>query len=322
MSRRPAQTNWVDPGSLHTTLNWLWLRAARRKEPGRMANQAAVPRRYSPGRVSAAAFDRQNIFSVSNFAPRRHDSKTRRHKADFQSLSISRLRLQSSRGSRLRLLRVLVRAFQRSLTCSPAVAMSLVVTSSALAAAARRAAYRNVPTQRELAARQLQILPRGSGRPSRSQNSLLVLLTQNVFREMRVECPVGIASRKICDGDSVYRSLTVVCVRHRVKSALRKRTATPQPFQRQHDSAARSVARNSFLSILRAGRIKLACSAKKMRKENPIKLHKSEGKPGSERSPAGPHEIGTAWFYSLRGTNFTNSAASGENSAVAAVLRG
>src|ERR1700722_12402151 len=287
-----------------------------------MANQAAVPRRYSPGRVSAAAFDRGNIFSASNFAPRHHDSKTRPYTGDFRSLSISRLRLQSSRGLPPQLRRLLVRAFQGWPMCSPAPVMSLAVTSSAPAGAARRAAYRNVPTQRELEARQPQILPRVSGRPSRSQNSLLVLLTQNVFREMRVECPVGIASRKICHGVSVYRSLTVVCVRHRIKSALRKRTATPQSLQRQHNAAARSVTRNRFLSILRAGRIKFACSAKKMRKENPIKLHKSEGQPCSERSPAGPNGIGTARSYGLRGTNFTSSAASGENSAVAAVLRG
>src|SRR5580704_3218987 len=106
-----------------------------------MAIPVAVPPRYSPDRVSAAAFDRQNISSASNFAPRRHDSKTPPHKGDFRSLSIFRLRLQSSRESRLRLRRLLARAFQCRLMYSPAAAMSLVeiVTLSARAGAARRA---------------------------------------------------------------------------------------------------------------------------------------------------------------------------------------
>src|SRR6202035_3297237 len=208
-----------------------------------MANPVAVPRHYSPDRVSAAAFDRRNISSASNFAPRRHDSKTPPHKLDFQSLSVSRLRFQSSRGLRLRLRRLRAWPFRRWLMCSPEVATSLAVTSSARAGAARRA-YRNAPTQKELQARQPQIPPRVSGRPSRSQNSLLVLLKQNVFRETRVECLVGIASPKICHRISGYRSLTVVYVRHWVKSALRKRTAASQPFQRQPDSAARPVTRN------------------------------------------------------------------------------
>src|SRR5580704_7969649 len=144
-----------------------------------MANPVAVPQHYSPDRVSAAASDRRNISSASNFALHRHDSKTPPHKRDFQSLPVSHLWLQPSRGLRLRLRRLLAWPFRRWLRSSPAVVTSLAVTSSARAGVARRA-YRNAPRQKELQARQPQIPPRVSGRPSRSQNSLLVSLRQNV----------------------------------------------------------------------------------------------------------------------------------------------
>jgi hypothetical protein len=149
------------------------------------------------------------------------------------------------------------------------------------------------------------------------------MLTQSVFRKTRVECFMGICSRNISHyRRSGFRNIAFIYVRHRIKSAPRKRTAASQPFQRQHNAAPRSVSRNCFLSVLRAGRIKFASASENRRKKSPIKLHKRERNPSAPRWPFRCQALGTARHYDLRGTSFTSSAASGENSAVAAVLRG
>src|ERR1700691_6440387 len=74
-------------------------------------------------------------------------------------------------------------------------------------------------------------------------------------------------------------------IRHRIESALGKRSAAPQSLQRQPASALRSVQRNRFLRVLRTRRIKFAGPAEKWRKKNAIELHQRQQQPLSRRAP-------------------------------------
>ena len=59
-------------------------------------------------------------------------------------------------------------------------------------------------------------------------------------------------------------------LRHRIESALRERTAAQQPLDGEHAAAPRAVARDGFIRVIRAGRIKLAGAAEKRREQHHV----------------------------------------------------
>jgi len=114
-------------------------------------------------------------------------------------------------------------------------------------------------------------------------------------------------------------------VRDGIEPALGKRPAAAQALHRQHESAARTVARDGLMRIVRTGRMKFARAAEKWSEKNLVATDQREQQPCSCGLDVGAKRMQLWTAYGsvvLRGNSFSNSSPSGENFAVATVLRG
>jgi len=77
--------------------------------------------------------------------------------------------------------------------------------------------------------------------------------------------------------------MRVVGIRHRVKTALGEWPAAPEAPQREQRPAASAVPRDSFVGVVRAGRMKLARASQKRPEKNLIQPDEREQEPSASR---------------------------------------
>ena len=105
--------------------------------------------------------------------------------------------------------------------------------------------------------------------------------------------------------------------RHEIDSAARKWMAAQQPLCGEKEAVPRAMPCDRFLRVIRARGIELARAPEKRRKEHDVETDEGEQQRRRQRSRPGNYVAGFS-----RGSSFSNSCVSAENSAVAAELRG
>ena len=115
--------------------------------------------------------------------------------------------------------------------------------------------------------------------------------------------------------------------RHRIEPAFRKWLAAQQPLYCQRETMAGAVARDGFVGVVRARRVKPACPSEKWRHECDIGANQQQKRPRCqgffrEVLSVRPCFSGAGTGADVRGSSFSSSSTSGEKSAVATELRG